>query len=693
MSESDTTAAQADESESNDNQNPATQKRRGRPKGSKNRSKEKPASGGRNSALRAWETRRKHAAEAGGGGNEDNDFPRYKVVSGMASDEFGLEDGGGLFDSARGDNYSYYGDGGDDGDGGERENNGGRNADDSDADGADNDSDSGFSALQKPPAANAFHGNAFGTPSNDDGGADDSDGFNAPEDNIGAGAAADAADDSSREASLSVLQNIGRLKQEAQILGDFARPVEASAQEEGEISEEWLRPLYASQVRSGEGSSANLVKNAAGNNPQQKRHQQQKPQKAQKGQHGRNAVRPAAQQQKQAQGGNGNGGDAQQQQAAIEAPRAPAGPSLESKDLHSMQVAELLDMAEKRGLAETLLSHRKDDIIFVLLRHHAASGEIVCRGAIDIRPEGYGALRNPSASFKTGRDDAMIPLQVIRKFGLRPGDFVRGPAHPPTKEQRDKRFTIYDVFSVNGATPSGVNRPQLFETATAAEPSEPAFAAEEIEAAADPAPALLLGQRVLFKGASKSAATTRAIALANRIGATRPKTEIICLLTAVKPEELAAARRGVNAKLYGTAFDDDPHQQVQSVKVSLDMARRKAEKGENVFIIMDSVTDLARACVYTQIADEGNLPEVAELNAIVRIKQMFAAGRSLENGGSITFVAGMPDTGCDALDERVRRELAISANAIWEPLAPATAPAQTARGTDSADGADNTPQS
>ena len=331
-----------------------------------------------------------------------------------------------------------------------------------------------------------------------------------------------------------------------------------------------------------------------------------------------------------------------------------------------MQVAELLEMAEKRNLTESLLSHRKDDIIFVLLRHHATGGgEVVCRGAIDVRPENYGCLRNPSASFKTGRDDAMIPLQVIRKFSLRPGDFVRGPAHPPTKEQRDKRFTIYDVFSVNGASPSGINRPQLFEIATSIEPSEPAFETD-LDTSVPPPPPLLLGQRVLFKEPSKGLATARVIALANRIGATRPKTEIICLLVGARPEELTVARRGVNAKLYATAFDDDPHQQVQSAKVSLDMARRKAEKGENVFVLLDSITDLARACVYTQIADDGDRPAVAEINAIVRVKQFFATGRKLENGGSLTFVAGYPDTGSPTFDERVRRELAINANAVLD---------------------------
>ncbi|MCL1910325.1 MAG: hypothetical protein FWG05_05260 [Kiritimatiellaeota bacterium] len=183
----------------------------------------------------------------------------------------------------------------------------------------------------------------------------------------------------------------------------------------------------------------------------------------------------------------------------------------------------------------------------------------------------------------------------------------------------------------------------------------------------DPAyPPLLLGQRVLFAGASKSAAAARVMTLAAQISATRPKTEIICLLAGAKPEELTPARRGLNAKVYVTAFDEDPHQHQLSIKVSVDMARRKAEKGEKVFVLLDSITAFARACAYTQMTDEGNRPEAAKIYALNRVKQIFGAGRKLENDGSITLVAGMPDTGDAEFDERVRKELAISANAVWE---------------------------
>jgi len=176
----------------------------------------------------------------------------------------------------------------------------------------------------------------------------------------------------------------------------------------------------------------------------------------------------------------------------------------------------------------------------------------------------------------------------------------------------------------------------------------------------------MLGQRVLFTAPTKTAAAARVMTLAAQISATRPKTEIICLLVGAKPEEVTTARRGLNAKVYSTAFDDDPHLQQQSVKVSLDMARRKAEKGEKVFVLLDSITTYARACVYTQMTDEGNRPDAAEIYALNRVKQLFGSGRKLENEGSITLIAGLSDTGNPAFDQRVRDELSISANAVWE---------------------------
>ena len=351
------------------------------------------------------------------------------------------------------------------------------------------------------------------------------------------------------------------------------------------------------------------------------------------------------------------------------APPAPAAdlPAQRMSELQRLEPAELLAMAEQQGIIETLASHARHDIVFALLRNHAArGGAVIGEGVLEIGPEGHGYLRNPWASYQTCPEDPMVPQQVVRRFGLRPGDAVEGATRPPSRDQRERRFVITDVVSVNGVEPSESRRAPLFESLVPTYPErrirlETTREETEMRVAELVAP-IGFGQRGLIVSPPRAGKTIILQKIANAISDNHPEAELVILLIDERPEEVTDMKRNTKARVFSSTFDDGPERHVQVAEVVLEIARRKVERGRDVVILLDSLTRLARA--YNAVQPNGGkmLSGGIDANALTRPKRFFGSARSFEGGGSLTIIASaIVDTG-SRLDEVVFEEFKGTGN-------------------------------
>ncbi|MGI5869280.1 MAG: transcription termination factor Rho [Kiritimatiellia bacterium] len=361
----------------------------------------------------------------------------------------------------------------------------------------------------------------------------------------------------------------------------------------------------------------------------------------------------------------------QRQRAAAEQGGASA-PAVELSaqrlgELQRLPSAELLAMAEQQGIVETIVSTARPDLVFALLRNHAArGGTVIGEGFLEIGPEGHGFLRNVLADYKTSADDPMVPQQVVRRFGLRPGDAVEGVTRPPTRDQRERRFVITDVTAVNGVPAADSRRVPLFESLVATYPTRRIrleTIQEEIEMRlVDLVAPIGFGQRGLIVAPPRTGKTVIFQKMANAISVNHPEAEIVVLLIDERPEEVTEMKRNTKASVFASTFEDGPERSVQVAEVALDVACRKVERGRDVVILFDSLTRLARACNAVQSSGGKMLSCGVDVNALARTKRFLGMARNIEGGGSLTILAtAIVETG-SRLDDMVLEEFNGVAN-------------------------------
>ena len=245
-------------------------------------------------------------------------------------------------------------------------------------------------------------------------------------------------------------------------------------------------------------------------------------------------------------------------------------------------------------------------------------------GVLDILPQGHGFLR--VAGIGEEGDDVYVSASQIRRCELRPGDEVSGPARPPRRGER--HTALVRVEAVNGSEPTE-DRSDAFDRLTPVAPHRRIPLEPEGEdvlvRAADLLAPLAFGQRVLVRAAPRSGRTTLLRGVARAIAAVPDAPGIVVLLVDERPEEVTEWRRQVpEAEIAAAPADLEPAEQVRQAELALSRARRRAESGDDVVFLVDSLTRLAVA--YRDPA---------------RIKPVFGAGRELEEegSGSLTVIA------------------------------------------------------
>ncbi|MEM6936053.1 MAG: transcription termination factor Rho, partial [Pseudomonadota bacterium] len=330
-------------------------------------------------------------------------------------------------------------------------------------------------------------------------------------------------------------------------------------------------------------------------------------------------------------------------------------------ELKTKSATELVGIAKEMG-TENLTRARKQDLIFSILKAHAKSGEsIYGDGVLEILQDGFGFLRSADCSYLAGPDDIYVSPSQIRRFGLRTGDNVAGKIRPPKDGER--YFALLKVQEINFEPPEAARGKVLFENLTPLFPREP-LALERGNGSTEDLTARIIdmvspigkGQRGLVVSPPKAGKTMMLLNIAQSIVANAPDSKLIILLIDERPEEVTEMARAVDAEVLSSTFDEPASRHVQVAEMVIERAKRLVEHKQDVIILLDSITRLARA-YNTVVPSSGKvLTGGVDANALQKPKRFFGAARNIEEGGSLTILAtALVDTG-SKMDEVIYEE-------------------------------------
>ena len=281
------------------------------------------------------------------------------------------------------------------------------------------------------------------------------------------------------------------------------------------------------------------------------------------------------------------------------------------------------------------------------------SGLLECIGVLEILPDGYGFLRSADYNYLPSPDDIYLSAQQIRQWSLRPGDLVEGFIRPP--QDGDKYFPFDKITRVNGRTPSEMRDRVPFDHLTPIFPDEkfhldspnnPAVQDKIAMRIVDLFAPIGKGQRGLIVAQPKTGKTMLLKNIANAIAANHPEVYMIILLIDERPEEVTDMATSVNAEVIASTFDEPADRHVKIAEIVLNKAKRMVESGQDVVILLDSITRLARAYNTVQPASGKVLSGGVDANALQKPKRFFGAARNIRGGGSLTILAtALQETG------------------------------------------------
>ncbi|QGG96985.1 transcription termination factor Rho [Actinomarinicola tropica] len=295
----------------------------------------------------------------------------------------------------------------------------------------------------------------------------------------------------------------------------------------------------------------------------------------------------------------------------------------------------------------------------------AQAEPVEVEGLLDLRDEGYGFLR--VNGIHPSKDDVYVSVKQTRQFSLRKGDWVKGASRPASRNEKNPALLRIDA--VNGVDPDAATSRPRFEDLTPLYPDERL----RLEAPGDPynmtarivdlvAP-IGKGQRGLIVSPPKAGKTTIMKQIARSIEANDPDVHLMVLLVDERPEEVTDMRRSVtSAEVVASTFDRPAEEHVHVAELAIERAKRLVEAGEDVVIILDGITRLARA--YNQAAPQTGrvMSGGIDAGAIYPPKKIFGAARNLEEGGSLTILAtALVETG-SRMDEVIFEEFKGTGN-------------------------------
>ncbi|WP_373419333.1 transcription termination factor Rho [Clostridium sp. BSD9I1] len=285
------------------------------------------------------------------------------------------------------------------------------------------------------------------------------------------------------------------------------------------------------------------------------------------------------------------------------------------------------------------------------------------KGVLEIiENNNYGFLRGKN--YLTGPDDIYVSPSQIRRFNLKTGDEVQGKVRTPKEGEKFKAL-LY-VEKVNGENPERAVRRKPFELLTPIYPNKRI----RLETTKEDLSARLMdiicpigkGQRGIIVAPPKAGKTTLLKKIAQSISTNHPESKLIVLLIDERPEEVTDMQRSINGEVIYSTFDEEPEHHTKVAYMVLERAKRMVEQGQDVIILLDSITRLSRAYNLTINPTGRTLSGGLDPGALIMPKKFFGAARNIEEGGSLTILAtALVETG-SRMDDMIFEEFKGTGN-------------------------------
>ena len=321
---------------------------------------------------------------------------------------------------------------------------------------------------------------------------------------------------------------------------------------------------------------------------------------------------------------------------------------MDVNELQSQNIGDLTKFAQDLEIEEFAGLSKQELILNILEAHNKKEGIMQARGVLEVLKEGYGFLRSPDFNYLPGPDDIYVSPSQIKRFGLRTGHQVSGEMRPP--KQKERFYALLKLESVNDYPAEDVKKVTLFDNFTPLYPDEKFNLEVDKKDMSTRIMDLISpigkGQRGLIVAQPKTGKTILLQKIANSIRTNHPDTKLLILLIDERPEEVTDMKRNVDAEVVSSTFDEPPERHVSVADMVIQKARRLVEFGDDVVILLDSLTRLGRAH-NAVIPHSGKiLSGGVDANALKKPKQFFGAARNTEEGGSLTIIAtALIDTG------------------------------------------------
>jgi transcription termination factor Rho len=284
-------------------------------------------------------------------------------------------------------------------------------------------------------------------------------------------------------------------------------------------------------------------------------------------------------------------------------------------------------------------------------------------GVLELHPNGYGFLRNPATNFTRERTDPFVPGTMIEKLGLREGLLIHGIVQQNRKQQGPR---LREILDVEGISPEKYPEVKQFDDLTPINPEEWL----RLETGPEPISTRVMdlltplgkGQRALIVAPPRTGKTILLQHISHGIATNHPEVAMIVLLIDERPEEVTDMRRNVNGEVFASSLDRDVESHVRLSQLVVERCKRLAEMGKDVFLLMDSITRLARA-FNKWVGNTGRtMSGGVDIKAMDIPKKLFATARAFEEGGSLTIVGtALIDTG-SRMDDLIFQEFKGTGN-------------------------------
>ncbi len=334
------------------------------------------------------------------------------------------------------------------------------------------------------------------------------------------------------------------------------------------------------------------------------------------------------------------------------------------EELRAKPVSELTKIAVSVGV-ENPQEYRRQDLIFEILKNQVnQGGYILFTGILELSSEGYGFLRSIDGNLSDSQNDTYVSQSQIRRFALRIGDIVTGQVRQPRDQER--YYALLKIEAINYLSLEEIKNRPLFDNLT------PLFPLEQLKLEYDPIKVtgrmldlfspIGKGQRALIVAPPRTGKTELMKELAHGISHNHPEVELMVLLVDERPEEVTDMERSIKGQVFSSTFDLPSSNHIRVAELVIERAKRMVEMGQDVVILLDSITRLARAYNGATPSSGKVLSGGVDANALHKPKRFFGAARNIEQGGSLTIIAtALIETG-SRMDEVIFEEFKGTGN-------------------------------